>query len=73
MEEGQLTFDQLVAGDEIENFEEGEYYIVLYDRHNSTIGDDAVIVDVYRFDEKEISRTLMKKEFNNKHLTAFRG
>ena len=67
MEEGQLRFEDLRAGDEIDNVEENEYYIVLYDHKNSTIGMDAVVVDVYRDDIKDISRTLTRKEFNNKH------
>ena len=73
MEEGQLTFDQLRAGDEIENIEEDEIYVVLYDKENSTVGDDVVIVDVYIHEIRGTGRTLTKKEFNNKHLLAYRG
>ena len=69
----QLTFDQLRSGDEIDNVEEDEFYVVLYDRHNSTVTPDAVIIETYLHGEKGITKTLTRKEFNNKHLIAYRG
>jgi hypothetical protein len=83
-----LTFDELREGDIIDNFEvyeikdedgktidyaqDDETYYVLYDKYNSSVDSDCVIVEVTRNDERLPSRSLRRKEFEFKKMKAYR-
>lgn len=89
IEQEYLSFDQLKEGDHIENFEpyeqlgshgnvistqtDNEHYIVLYDRYNSTMDENTVIVEVFDPDDVHVTtRPLKRSDFNWKKMKAYR-
>ena len=71
--ENQVSFDQLREGDEIDDSSTEETFFVLYDRYNSTIGNDAVIVEAFKDEVYDGQRTLKREDFIQKQMKAYRN